>query len=102
MSVEFIYDAGCPNVNRTRENLLRAFAQSRVPARWIEWERSAPETPDYARQFGSPAVLINGKDVAGFSPTAAASCRIYRDPTGASSGILPVKLIAVALQRGIH
>ena len=102
MSVEFIYDHDCPNVNRTRENLLRAFVQTGVPAKWIEWERSAPETPDYARQSGSPAILVNGKDVAGFQPNAAATCRIYRNASGVASGVPSIDLISEALKRGAH
>ncbi len=100
LTVEFIYDSDCPNVVRTRENLLRAFAQTGVPAKWTEWERSAADTPDYARQFGSPAILVNGKDVAGASPKAAAACRIYQTEKGIPSGIPSIQVIVAALKRG--
>lgn len=76
MSVEFIYDRDCPNVAAARANLMRAFGQSRVPAKWSEWERSSPDTREHARGFGSPAILVNGRDIAGLSPNTAAACRI--------------------------
>lgn len=97
--VEFIYDSDCPNFRATRENLLRAFAQAGIRAKWTEWERSAPETPDHARQFGSPAILVNGRDIAGQMPDSAAACRIYRTTNGTPAGVPSVDLIADAFTR---
>jgi len=97
MSVEFIYDRDCPNVAAARTNLMRAFAQAGTPAKWKEWERSSPDTPEYARQFGSPAVLVNGTDIAGHSPNSGSACRIYSTGDGKQSGMPPAELIAQAL-----
>ena len=97
MSVEFIYDLDCPNVAAARTNLMRALNQKGMPARWREWERSSPDTPNYAREFGSPAILINGRDVGGLAPNGAAACRIYQGAGGFSSGVPSVEQIANAL-----
>lgn len=97
MIVEFIYDNDCPNVAATRANLMRAFAKARLSPKWTEWERSSRETPSYAREFGSPAILVDGRDIAGFSAQSAATCRIYTSSKGTRSGIPPVELIASAL-----
>lgn len=97
MSVEFIYDRDCPNVAATRANLMRAFAGAHVAAKWTEWERSSPDTPAHAREFGSPAILVNGRDIAGQSPNAGASCRIYLSANGRRSGVPPAELIAERL-----
>ena len=67
MKVELIYDADCPNATAARSLLIRAFAKTGTSARWREWERSARNTPARARAFGSPTVLIDGRDVAGAS-----------------------------------
>lgn len=95
--VEFIYDKDCPNVAATRANLMRAFAEARISSKWTEWERSSPDTPAYAREFGSPAILVNGRDIVGLCPSPTASCRIYSSAEGMASGVPPVDLIAKAL-----
>ena len=77
MNVELIYDADCPNVAATRSQLIKAFAMTGVSARWKEWERSAPDSPEYVRSFGSPTILVDGKDIAGVSPSAGTrACRV--------------------------
>ena len=48
MRIELIYDADCPNVAAARSALIRAFMQTGMNARWTEWDRAAPESPDYA------------------------------------------------------
>jgi hypothetical protein len=98
--VELIYDSDCPNVVGTRENLVRAFAQAAIAARWKEWERSNPQTPEYVRRFGSPAILINGQDIGDFNGDSVPSCRLYGMGAVSSSGIPPVALIEKALKRG--
>ena len=60
MRVELIYDADCPNVAAARSLLIKAFARTGVSARWREWERGAADSPEYARRYGSPALLIDG------------------------------------------
>src|SRR5213593_1067551 len=100
LMVELVYDKDCPNVAATRTNLLRAFAEAGVSAKWTEWEESCPETPARLRGFGSPTVLIDGKDVADAQPVEGlASCRLY-DGEDERRGVPPVKLIAIALSKG--
>lgn len=98
--VELLYDSNCPNVTGARENLVRAFAMVGLAANWKEWERSNPNAPDYARRFGSPAILINGQDVGGTPGENAPSCRLYWTRAGCSCGIPPVELIVEALTNG--
>ncbi|MDZ7736725.1 MAG: hypothetical protein U5P41_11975 [Gammaproteobacteria bacterium] len=80
--VELIYDRDCPNVGPARGQLLRAFAEAGgMPARWREWRRDDPDSPDYVRHYGSPTVLIDGRDI---QPVEAGgdNCRIYALPGG--------------------
>ena len=48
MKVEFIYDPDCPNVAETRAQLLRAFAETGITPRWVEWSSDSVEVPAYA------------------------------------------------------
>jgi mercuric ion transport protein len=87
MKVEFIYDPDCPNVAEARAQLLRAFTETGISPRWVEWSRDSATAPAYARGFGSPTLLVNGHDVA--EQTSAhgnACCRLYADPSGALRG----------------
>lgn len=98
MTVEFIYDSNCPHVNTARANLLQAFGAAHVEVKWTEWERSSSDAPLHARSFGSPAVLVNGRDVAGELPRKAADyCRLYRAADGGQTGAPPAKTIERAL-----
>jgi len=91
LKVELVYDKDCPNVAATRTNLLRAFAEAGVSAKWTEWEASCPETPARLRGFGSPTVLVEGMDVAGAQPVEGlTSCRLYERrgvPPGPSESV---------------
>lgn len=101
MNVELIYDAECPNVAATRSALIKAFAKAGVSARWREWERNAPECPEYARAFGSPTILVDGKDVADAKAHDAASCRVYFDKSGQMVRTPPFDSICSALMSGV-
>ena len=98
MRVELIYDADCPNVPAARSQLIKAFARTGISARWQEWERSSSATPDYARAFGSPTILVDGKDIAGVAPSAGTrACRVYNDAHGGLSGTPSLAAIGAAL-----
>jgi hypothetical protein len=96
--VELIFDADCPNVPDTRAALRRALAAAGLAAHWQEWDRANPESPVYVRGFGSPTVLVEGRDVAGLGPSDAPSCRLYKDTQGRNRGVPPDELILGALR----
>ena len=100
--VELIYDRDCPHVEKARESLRRAFAEAQIPPVWTEWERGADASPPYARAFGSPTILVEGRDVAGAEPAAGSDCcRLYRE--GALlAGAPPAALVADALRRAVN
>lgn len=80
MKVELVYDLDCPNVARARTRLLEGFAQAGLPPRWREWDRHAPDCPAHARRFGSPAILVDGRDADGVASSGVADCcRLYAD-----------------------
>jgi hypothetical protein len=97
MNVELIYDKDCPNVSVARAQLQRAFSATRIPPHWREWDRSAPNTPHHVRRYGSPTILVDGRDVAGMEPCDDQdSCRVYPD-SGALQRVPNLESICAAL-----
>ena len=96
-AVELIYDPDCPNVEGARQAIRDALAQAGEPLNWQEWNRADPLSPDHARQYGSPTILVDGKDVAGAAPAHANCCRVYADLTGQLRGVPTVQVILEAL-----
>ncbi len=97
-NVELIYDADCPNVENARRQLRAALSRAGESAEWTEWDRNRREIPSYVWQYGSPTILIGGRDVAGETPSDEANCcRLYRDKSGELHGIPPIEAIVSAL-----
>ena len=97
MTVELLYERDCPNVGEARANLRRALTGAGLPASWTERELSAAAVRSPLRAFGSPTVLVNGRDVAGAAPGDAACCRVY-EVAGGRSGAPPAEVIARVLR----
>lgn len=68
-NVELIFDAHCPHVEAARQQLRQVFQKLGQPPDWQEWDRAAPSSPQHVRQYGSPTILIDGKDVIGAAPS---------------------------------
>jgi len=96
-TVELVYDADCPNVQDARAQLLRAFAKTKISPRWREWRGDDDESPSHVRGFGSPTILVDGRDVAGTRGSGAASCRLYEQSDGSMRGVPSVETVASAL-----
>lgn len=96
MKVELIYDRGCPNVAAARANLLKALAAAGGVPRWTEWDRADPESPPHVRHYGSPTILVDGKDVAGEPAGDGPNCRLYGE-NGRLGAAPSVAQIAAAL-----
>ncbi|MGH7523017.1 MAG: hypothetical protein ACREK8_01800 [Gemmatimonadales bacterium] len=101
--VALVYDQSCPHVTAARDQIRAALSLAGLPARWDEWDRDSRETPEALRPFGSPTILVDGRDVAASGdeelalPTAN-SCRVYVDDAGLV-GVPPARLIVGALAR---
>lgn len=97
--VELIYDSDCPNIRDARKALLEGFARAGLEPSWTEWDRKSPESPAHALRYGSPTVLVDGRDVAVdiIEEPSADSCRVYDHGPGGLKGVPPVSRIAAAL-----
>lgn len=83
--IDLVYFESCPNVDRARANLGRAFASAGLSATWAEWVQGRPDTPEWAVHLPSPTVLVDCRDVAGSSPrTAGPSCAVAGAPSAES------------------
>jgi len=80
--VDLVYTSDCPNVSLARANLLLAFARAGVKPKWSEHRIGDPEAPVHTRGYGSPTILVDGRDVAGQPPSAETCCRVYEGAAG--------------------
>lgn len=98
--VALITETGCPNIAEARTRLRQALAIIGAPPRWREYDVGTQDCPAELLRFGSPTVLVNGKDVAGGPEGADASCcRVYSSTEGSLAGAPPVDTIVSALRR---
>lgn len=99
-NVILIHDPACPNVAAARSNLRSAFEAAGLPPRWREFDRNAADTPAEWRGFGSPTILVDGRDVAGTDAAPGGnSCRVYRTADGRLIGVPSIGQIAAVLQK---
>ena len=89
--VELVYFTGCPNVEAARTHIRAALLSVHLPVVWREHDQSDVTTDDRWRQWPSPTVLVDGRDVTGATPSSGASCR--------ASGAADVNSIVAALRR---
>ena len=81
ISIELIYFAGCPHAAAARANLRDALFATGLPARWREWAQDDTSAPAYVGHYGSPTILVNGRDVTGAGvPAAARACAAVGAP----------------------
>lgn len=83
-TVDLIFDAECPNVSAARANLSLAFARAGMKPEWNEYRIGDQRTPAHTRGYGSPTILVDGRDVAGLPPSTETCCRIYEGVSGAA------------------
>jgi len=101
--IELVYDVDCPNVDRARAMIGAALSAVGAELRWTEWDREDLATPAERRGFGSPTVLVNGRDVGcdenESAQADANSCRVYVDECGCMCGAPSAELILSAIHK---
>lgn len=75
--VELVYFGGCPHVEAAREVLRAALEAAGLPPEWREWDQEAAEAPERVQRYGSPTILVGGKDVLKGAPgVGGRACRV--------------------------
>ena len=101
LTIELVYDRDCPHVERARGMIRAALDAVGLAPDWTEWARESAETPNELRRFGSPTVLVNGRDVAcgnhELATADAKACRIYLGPNARAAGAPSSQLIVEAI-----
>lgn len=87
MRVELLFFPGCPHIDAARTQLRKALELAGREASWTEH--------DVTRGYGSPTILVDGRDVMGEPPGDGASCRLYAGTE--ISGAPPLKNLLGAL-----
>ncbi len=98
--VELVYDRDCPNVAPARAQLRQALVEIGDSPEWQEWDRESADAPAYVKQYGSPTILVDGRDVDGTGTEADSNCcRVYAGADGRLNGVPSVEKIQAALRR---
>jgi mercuric ion transport protein len=92
--IQLLVFEGCSHADAARRSLERALAQVDA-AGYEEIDLLAPDTPEDLRRWGSPTILVDGKDVAGALRGHAIACRVYAGPDGVPS---PDSIVASILK----
>jgi copper chaperone CopZ len=80
MKIQLLTFPDCPNAAPARAALLDALKQERVAVDVEEIDVSRPDAPEWTRGWGSPTILIDGRDVGdGQAADGEASCRLYKN-----------------------
>ncbi len=80
-AIELVYFSGCPNAGAARDNIKQALAALRLPATFAEWDQLDASAPERIRQYGSPTVLVDGRDITGVGAVEGATCRAEGAPS---------------------
>lgn len=96
MKVQLLSFPGCPNVETTRQALRRALIASGLPPEFEEVDVTSSATPESLKAWGSPTILVDGRDVVGSEPTG--SCWRLYGPRGQTRGVPPEALIEQAIR----
>lgn len=97
--VELIYDTDCPNVEEARKVLIQAFSYASLRPDWKEFDRKDADSPAHARSYGSPTILVDGKDVAGENGSHNADCCRLYSHNQQYSRVPDVSLVAQSLKQ---
>ncbi len=102
LTIELIYDPYCPNIEDARINLTHALSRMGIPARLKEWNREDSPSPPHVRYYGSPTILINGKNIAGENHLKNSSCCGLHTASDDEIGSAPsVGMIKTALRNSL-
>lgn len=81
MNVQFLSFSDCPLAAPAKKNLEAALADCGI-SDYEKIDILDPNVSEEMRGWGSPTILVNGRDVSGVEKGHSISCRIYANPEG--------------------
>ena len=81
--IQLLTFSGCPNAGAARRRLTRALAGIAPNGGFQEIDIEAEDCPAELRRWGSPTILVDGRDVEDGEPGEELACRIYPANRGA-------------------
>jgi hypothetical protein len=91
--VNLVFFEGCPHVDQARAHLAEALRRRGLTNEWREWDLMGDSLPAEFCGYGSPTVLVDGRDVCGTDPVTDSG------PTCRAGGAPGVDQIQEALSR---
>lgn len=80
-NVQFLSFPGCPLASKARTELEKALAECGLDG-YENVDVMAQQTAEELKAWGSPTILVNGKDVTGHQGGDGVGCRIYDSDIG--------------------
>ena len=99
MKIQLLWFPGCPHADIARQKLREALDGCGLPVAFEDIDVTSEGAPEALRGWGSPTILVEGRDVAGAPRPAGASCRLYQHPDDVTRGAPPAAMIRAALDR---
>lgn len=95
--IQFLWFDGCPLVDATRAALERALRMADLaPGAYESVDLLDPATPASLAGWGSPTILVDGRDVTGQPQGDGVGCRLY----DTSERVPSAEIIAAAIRSG--
>lgn len=99
VKVQFLSFEGCPLAEAARACLEKALADCGIEG-YETIDIFSPDVPDDLRAWGSPTILINGRDVTDQQQGDGIGCRVYSTPSRVPGAELIASRLAAALVNG--
>ncbi len=93
--VQLLIFESCPLADAARRSLRQALAEVGV-SDYEQVDLLAPETPEDLRGWGSPTILIEGRELMGGSKGEGIGCRVYSGPASVPTPAEIASAIAAA------
>lgn len=98
--IALLYFDGCANLHAARQQILEASRRVGEKLEWTEIELSLNDCTRALHGYGSPTVLVDGRDVVTAAPMDAMACRLYENSE--VNGAPPIDAIVAALRQRCH
>lgn len=102
MRIQLLTFPDCPHAYEARKALEQAIVKAGLAIMIEEVDTTSPSTPRILRGWGSPTILVNGRDAGGDVAPLGGGCRLYRQATGELTGTPPAAALDAALMEAIQ